>query len=635
MKGLCILLVTLLFAKASIAQNNMEELKRTAITTSNDSLRLEAWWLLAKEYRPKDQRIAKKYADSVLKFVEATKNLKHFHKLYKANTLTTLANIEIDNENYDESVKLSLQAIKYYEELENLQLISVSLSNIGAIFVVTNKNEDAIRYLKKSLAIERQMIKEEPDRKEWQISHAETLGNLGGIYSKTDQADSSINYYDLALKIYERYRNDDGIAFSYNGLVTGYRIKKDFKTSIAYADKALSMFRRSGNEKEMTQSYINFSDIHLDLKNYKKALLYADSVEQLCLKNGFLDNLMYTYETKKLAYEQLNDLKNELKYLKKFTNLKDSMNKVNNTVAIEELKTQYETEKKEKAISVLQKDNEIQQLQIEKEATVRIRLIITIISIIVIAALLGWLAIFLSRNIKERKAAYIKLQQKNIEIQLQGELLSEQAKLISKYQSQMNPHFVFNALNSIQGFVINDKKEKTIEQLQLFSSLMRQTLKNSDNEYITLNLEADYLNTYIHFEQSRFTDPLKFEITMPEESDEMLIPPMMVQPFVENAIKHAGLHTMKDARISLKLESLKLEGGEELLKVSIKDNGCGFDVNAKDIFKRSHAISIVKARLEILFSAEKKEFKEEYLQLISKAQQGTEVIFYVPLKYKY
>lgn len=262
----------------------------------------------------------------------------------------------------------------------------------------------------------------------------------------------------------------------------------------------------------------------------------------------------------------------------------------------------------------------------------RNRLIIIIISIVVVAGLLGWLAVFLSRNIRERKEAYLKLQQKNTEIQVQGELLREQARLISKYQSQMNPHFIFNALNSIQGFVINDKKEKTIEQLQLFTSLMRQTLRNSDHEEITLDAEADYLKTYIRFEQSRFTEPLLFEVTIPENSGEILIPSMMVQPFIENAIKHAGLQAISNPSISVEM---KVDG--DFLKVTIKDNGAGFDATKPGIFEPTHAVSIAKTRLAIIFKANGKEFSDEHFKIISApgSAAGTEVSFFLPLKYKY
>jgi anti-sigma regulatory factor (Ser/Thr protein kinase) len=507
--------------------------------------------------------------------------------------------------------------------------------------------------LKKSVLIELKILGETPDDRSLQTAIAETMVNLGGVYSKigskeiTDSStsktfnaehpkapslDSCIHYYKWALQFYTANKDEDGIAFSYNGLATAFRLKRDFGRCVVYTRSALEIFRKEQNEREMAQSFINFSDLYLDTKEYKKCLQYADSAEQFCYKSKLFENVMYTYETKLLAYEQLGDIKNQLKYYKKFTNLKDSLNNVNNTIAIEELKTQYETEKKEKAIVELKKDNEIKSLQTEKDAATKNRLIVIIITIVIVVLLLVWLAVFLQRIIKERKEAYIKLQEKNIEIQKQGELLSEQSKLISKYQSQMNPHFIFNALNSIQGFVVNDEKQKTIDQLQLFSTLMRQTLNNSNDEQINLDTEINYLKTYVQFEQSRFKEPLKFEVSLPEDSEDILVPPMMIQPFIENCIKHAGLHTIKNPSISLHIIK-----ENELLKVVVKDNGVGFDTRNSEIFQRSHAVSMIRSRLSILFKANGRNFLNNYFEMRSKPDlaAGTEVIFYLPLHYKY
>lgn len=640
------------------AQQDIEALKKTVVTTTNDSIRLEAYWLLAKSYRPVNQSISRKYIDTIQKSVDEYekkyKKLLNYHLLFKANSLTTLANIEIDNDNLDESIKINLQCAKIYEQLKDQRLLAVSLSNVGAVFVISGKLQDAVIYLKQSVNITHGILLKYPDNRDMQISVAESFINLGAVYSKiaaedVDSAikknngiynlkgkistiDSCIHYYSMSLQLYEKNKDEDGMAFCYNGLTTGYRLRKDFKTALAYANKAIEIFRRHKNEREMSQNYVNFSDLYFDTRNFAMALLYADSVEQVCLRNNLYENLMYTYETKMLAYEQLNDLKNQLKYFKKFINLKDSLNSANNTVAIEELKTQYETEKKEEEIVKLNKDNKIQELQLEKDAETKSRLTIIIISVVLVLLLLGILTGFLIKTITERKKAYLKLQEKNIEIQSQSEKLSEQSKLISRYQSQMNPHFIFNALNSIQGFVINDQKEKTIQQLQLFSTLMRETLNNSEKENISLDKEVNYLKTYLSFEQEKFPNKINFKLRIPEDTEELLIPPMMIQPFIENAIKHAGLQNTKNAEIGL---DISVEG--KFLKVKVSDNGKGINLKDDALVKNSHALSIIRSRLNLLFAAAKMEMKEEYFKITSipDLSIGTEIKFYLPLNYKY
>jgi len=153
--------------------------------------------------------------------------------------------------------------------------------------------------------------------------------------------------------------------------------------------------------------------------DFVKALHYANLSEEINKANEFNDNLLNNYQIKAQIYSELKDSKNEILYLKKHALLKDSLLQQNHAIQMEELKTQYETEKKETEIIKLSSDNKIQELRLN-------RFIIIIISTIVVALLLIILAFFLIKNIRERKKAYIKLQEKNIEIQKQGEQLNEQ-----------------------------------------------------------------------------------------------------------------------------------------------------------------------------------------------------------------
>lgn len=626
------------------AQEDVTALKKVVSTTKNDSVKLEAYWLLAKSYRPFNQAISRQYIDtiqtSINEYKKINKKLLHYHLLYKANSLTTLANIELINDNLDESIKLNLQCAKIYEQLNDERLLSVSLSNVGAIFVISGKLHDAVIYLKKSMIITRDIYNTYPDNSAMQISMAESFVNLGAVYSKlsnTDSvsrvpyADTSIYFYENALQLYLKNRDENGIAFCYTGMVTGYRMKKDFNRALFYGNRSLEIFRKLGDEAEMSQTYINLSDIYFDTRNFNKALKYADSVEMICLRHDLYENLLYIYETKMLSYEILKDVRNQLTYFKKFRKLKDSLNFVNNTVSIEELKTQYETEKKEKEIFKLSKDNKIQDLQLDKESETRNRLIIIIISIVLVLLLLALLIFFLMRTVSERKTAYVKLQEKNIEIQNQSEKLSDQAKILSRYQSQMSTDFIFESLGSIKELVLNDKSDKTIQQLQLFSKLMRETLNNSEKENITLEAEIAYLKTYLEFEQQRLNNMVDLVLDLPEDTDEILMPPMMLQPLIENIIKLIAEKKINNPTIHLFISAEK-----EILKIKMNYHIIlgPDDIESNQI---EHTIDMIRHRIEILFNALKKEIKPDYFitRSVSELALSPEVEFCLPLIYKY
>lgn len=623
--------VLLLLCHVSKAQFNTDSLKKSIFSTNSDSIKLRGYAYLCHNYTSIDNIISKKYADTILMIVSKHENDKgNFYQLQKGFAYDKIGSILFQKGKYNEALQYCKLSLRINEKLNNKSRIAVSLGAIGALLKAIG-NKEALNYYKQSVEMQTEVYNDSKDERSKHIL-ATSYHNLGATYAYFYYPDSSMYCFKKALSLLDTLLPQLDVAMVYTGIAQAYKMKENYKSAILTEEKALDIYTKLGSPDGITSTYNGFADIYLEAKEYKKAIAYSELAEKVSLENDFTDDILYSYETRFMAFEKLGDVKNENIFLKKHAKLKDSISKENHEFQIQELKTQYETEKKEKAITELKKDNEIKDLQVEKDAVTKNRLIIIIISVVVAALLLVWLAIFLQRTIKERKEAYIKLQEKNIYIQKQGEQLSEQTKLISKYQSQMNPHFVFNALNSIQGFVVNDEKQKTIEQLQLFSTLMRQTLNNSNDEHITLDTEVNYLKTYIQFEQSRFTEPLKFEISVPEDAEDILVPPMMIQPFIENCIKHAGLHNVKNATISLIISK-----ENTILKVIVKDNGVGFDASNEDVFKRSHAVSMVRSRLAILFKAAGMEFVSEYFGMRSKPilEKGTEVIFYLPLNYKY
>jgi len=234
----------------------------------------------------------------------------------------------------------------------------------------------------------------------------------------------------------------------------------------------------------------------------------------------------------------------------------------------------------------------------------------------------------LARNVRARRRAYTMLLQKNIAIQEQGEELARLTGEINRYKAQMNPHFVFNALNSIQGFLVSNEKEKTLQQLGNFSKLMRTTLNHSNHEWISLENETDYLNTFMAFEQERFRNKIGFAVDMRVDAKNTMVPPMMIQPLLENALKHARLGDVQNAAINVTVLT-----ENDLLKITVSDNGKGINGNINELIKDSHSMAILRSRIALAFRSEKKEMPSETLRITSVPVlfQGTCVEFYLPL----
>ena len=161
-------------------------------------------------------------------------------------------------------------------------------------------------------------------------------------------------------------------------------------------------------------------------------------------------------------------------------------------------------------------------------------------------------------------------------------------------QSQMNPHFTFNAMNSIQNFIIDSNVDDALMYMAEFSKLIRQTLDHSTKQYITLNQEIDYLKTYCSLENMRYANniDISFDYKKVDKSKER-IPPMLIQPLIENAFIHAFKELDKKYTLSISFSKK-----ENFIYCRVTDNGKGFISNSSG--NNSKAIKIIEERLRLI-----------------------------------
>ena len=176
---------------------------------------------------------------------------------------------------------------------------------------------------------------------------------------------------------------------------------------------------------------------------------------------------------------------------------------------------------------------------------------------------------------------------------------------LTALRAQMNPHFIFNALNSIQQYILKGDVDQANRYLSKFSRLQREVLNHCDQNFIPLEKEIEMLRLYLELEQLRFHDTFEYEIKIDEEidSNEINIPPMILQPFVENAIWHGLMPKAGDKKVQIEF----LTRGDELLCCLIRDNGIGREAAARlrqktqNVTKhKSKGLNLVYERLDIL-----------------------------------
>ncbi len=265
---------------------------------------------------------------------------------------------------------------------------------------------------------------------------------------------------------------------------------------------------------------------------------------------------------------------------------------------VTELEQKYEKSKNEKTIKELNQDSEIKSLRIK---------------VLLFGIILAFFIIF------------IVFRQKNLKSK---QVIMEIEQRLNR--SRINPHFFFNALTTLQGLAVKENDGKKIAlNLYRFSSLMRKTLESSYNDSVTIEDELNFINQYIELQQLRQKDKFEFQVDISDEIEisNVLIPSMIIQPFLENAIEHGFSSIDYLGKIDLKLNIAPPN-----LLVTICDNGAGI----RDTFHKkndhiSRAIQITKDRI-YLINKDKK--CNSSFTIKNRMPNGVEVLLVLPLIYK-
>jgi sensor histidine kinase YesM len=220
----------------------------------------------------------------------------------------------------------------------------------------------------------------------------------------------------------------------------------------------------------------------------------------------------------------------------------------------------------------------------------------------------------LAQEAKEKKVALVKSEYES--------KLNESR--LSSLQSKMNPHFIFNALNSIKAYLIENDKSKAVDYMNRFSKLVRKILESSRIESISLKEELEILELYIEIENTRFNNEIFFSLENNASQNDMniKIPPLILQPFVENALWHGLAPIEKDKKLCINI--LKVRNS---IKIEIEDNGVGRKqsslANKSKLKKKSMGMKISKERLWVF----NQKFKTDYyFEIKDKLQPETGTI---------
>jgi len=216
--------------------------------------------------------------------------------------------------------------------------------------------------------------------------------------------------------------------------------------------------------------------------------------------------------------------------------------------------------------------------------------------VIIISMIIFGIGLFYRRRIQTIQSRNIIALEK---ASLENNLTQSKIKAI---KSQMNPHFFYNALNTLQSYILSNDKKQALEYLSKFSGLTRTILEMTEKDTITIGEEINTLRLYLEIEKARFENDFEFEITINPEIDkeQTKIPSMLLQPFVENAVKHGLLHKKDNKKVIIRFEMIA-----DCLEITIDDNGIGRKKSAelnqiKNKNHQSFATAAIQNRIDLL-----------------------------------
>jgi len=382
------------------------------------------------------------------------------------------------------------------------------------------------------------------------------------------------------------------------------------------------------NEKmDSLGSCFGFLD-YLPAEYYLKSKKYVDAIKafwvlkRMAEEQGNRDKYLQALIGLSKAYEGKGDYKAANAFSKRYYEIRDSLNNLNYNAKVAFLEVQKE------------------KIQVQNERTLNLETLHKhwLSSILIIVTLISIGVYFIYRN---------RLQQLQLQNQLAKEktdkILAEtgyQHKLdeltFSALRSQMNPHFIFNALNTIQGFVYFNDKKRASGYLVKFSQLIRKILDNSNKQTISLGEEIEILQLYTEIEKARFGDTFNVSMNIDPvlDRDLILIPPMLIQPFVENSIKHGIFHQSGDKLLRITISKIE---DQEVIEVVIDDNGIGRErskeINKSRLGHHSFATAANEKRIDLINQTIE---RKTGLKIIDKlhidgSPAGTTVIITIPV----
>ena len=472
---------------------------------------------------------------------------------------------------------------------------------LGKVFADWDKYDDALMYYDTAMMLATQVS--------YSRGRAIIEYQRGMAFQQSGQADSAFWHFRRSLELAESMQNRPLIAKAKAGLGSIFIEQGQFGNARHELEAALNIYLEDDFIRELPEIYLNLGQIFIQEDDQNKAMDVLREAYMGAENMGMIKIQAEAALSMAGVYETLRNSAMANHYLKEYILLHDSVFTLETHRQLAEMQAFHESQQQQLQIMQLQQSNELNSLRANRNQNITISL-----GGIVIIILLFAILFFRQIRIRNEQKALLNQQQ--------------------LFRSQMNPHFIFNSLTNIQHYIFSKDSMAAGKYLATFAKLMRSILDNSRREVISMEEEIITINQYLTLQQLRMEEKLDYEINVDEGIDPELteIPPMLAQPFIENAIEH-GIRNKEDrgkvmVRIRKKIGYLLYE---------VEDDGVGRTKAAelqtdKQKDHESTAVSLTRSRLQSLWGRKKPGKVFEILDLIDEdgKPSGTLVRFKVP-----
>lgn len=508
----------------------------------------------------------------------------------------------------------------------------------GVGFYYLNDTENAVKNYIEAL----KHFKAINDKK----NEARVYNNIGNLYKEVNYA-KALLYYNSALSLAKKLKIDEFTAGIYLNIANILRFQGDFKNSLKYLETSKKIFARIRDTINFITSIQNSGVIFYKLKDFETAKKRLFDAISQAKKNNLYNVLIGSNLTLAAIYleqEEYPEAEASINEGIKYSRLMGD----NNSIYYYLYKS-YELEKKRKnyskALQYLKEVNhqdslllsknlsdnisktsshylQLQKIQANELVIARQKIketqywwIITIIiSIVLLTSLIGIVIYFLTQKEKRKK-----------ELKIQNTIATLEQKAL---QAMMNPHFVFNVLNTIQYFIGINEPRSANQILTGFARLMRKHLEICLKSTLTLFEEIQYLSLYLSLEKIRFSEKMSYSINIDKEieTEEIIIPSMLIQPFIENALWHGLLPKEDGGSIQIDFTC-----HDNMLSIKIIDNGIGIVNSSKSRTHGQHisrGLELIHERVHLLNKINKTSI---YINQTQTGESGTEVLITIPI----